>query len=78
MIKNKQFYVQNEGDDDTNLWVVVDETNQVFFSSRSKYEAEKWIAKNSKSNEITPTTPDYENCFISELAREIGVDMAEI
>jgi len=41
----KQFKITNEGDDDCNLWVVLD-SNEAVFSSRSYAAALKFVIDN--------------------------------
>ena len=71
-----KFFIQNEGDEDSNLWLVLDQANKVHYSTRDLNEANKWIKNNSRPNskEMTPNSPNWENSFLSELAREMAID----
>ena len=74
-----KFFIQNEGDEDSNLWLVLDQANKVHYSTRDLNEANKWIKNNSHPNkEMNPNSENWENDFLSELAREIGIDREEI
>jgi hypothetical protein len=44
-MKNK-LNIINEGEDDCNLWLVVDEKNNAVFSSRNYYLAVKFVSEN--------------------------------
>lgn len=76
-MKDKQLFVINEGDDDSNLWVVADEQNESYFSSRSLSEANKFIS-NFNQKQMNPNSENWENSFISELARENCLEMNEV
>lgn len=36
------FYIENDGDDDANLWTVLDDKGHAYFSSRDYNEAAKY------------------------------------
>ena len=60
MTNNIQFHIENDGDDDANLWTVLDDKGNVYFSTRNRSQAERYMSEAA----IYANTPDVQTELI--------------
>ena len=63
-----KFYIEDDGDEDAHLWVVLNERGECFYSTRDKNKARQFV-DSYNNKELTPTSPNWENSPIAKLSQ---------